>query len=88
MNILFSPILRLYAVVLIIDHASLLANSRPQTTAWIAYPNTPLQAKSGLSNWEWLTMLSFRCVKTSVWWKTQWEKPTHTRGKLLSYWIN
>ena len=25
--------------MLIIDHASILANSRPQTTAWIAYPN-------------------------------------------------
>ena len=48
-----SPILRLYVVVLIIDHASrnvllLMAGLRPRP--WIAYPNTPLQAKTGLSN--------------------------------------
>ena len=32
--------------MLIIDHASILANSRPQTTAWIAYPNIALWNKS------------------------------------------
>ena len=48
---IISPILRLYVVVLIIDHASrilLIAGLRPRP--WIAYPNTPLQAKTGLSN--------------------------------------
>ena len=48
-----SPILQLYVVVLIIDHASrnillLIASLRPRP--WIAYPNTPLQAKTDLSN--------------------------------------
>ena len=48
-----SPILWLYVVVLIIDNASrnvllLIAGLRPWP--WIAYPNTPLQAKTGLSN--------------------------------------
>ena len=48
-----SPILWLYVVVPIIDHTSrdillLIASLRPWP--WIAYPNTPLQAKTGLSN--------------------------------------
>ena len=50
---IISPILWLYVVVLIIDHTSrdvllLIASLRPQP--WIAYPNAPLQAKTGLSN--------------------------------------